>query len=166
MAQNLNPTRVEGWANVVVHFSKRRYRRSTYQTLFDRGPRKRVLIFSPDPDLAQSLILLLENRFDVACETKIGNLECRVKDLHPQLVLLDLFACMSDMVNCLEVAKRVHESIPLVLLRGYAKVSADIEREICNLTKWIFYKPINGGLIGEVLETALSDQTAKQESAL
>ena len=145
-----------------VKASIKRYRRNTYQRLFERGPRTRVLIFSSDPDLAHSLSLLLENRFDVLCETNIEQLERRILEGAPQLLLLDLFSGAPDTLRRIEVVKNIHITMPIVLLRGYGKASPDIEREIRNLTTWIFYKPINGELISEVLETALAEQ--KQES--
>ena len=145
-----------------MHVSRHKHQAQVH-FMFHQKPHKKVLVFSPDEDLAHSLILLLENRFDVFSETNIRRLQQSVGEYVPDVLLVDLLACVSDATKCLEMVKRLQPDIPIVFLKGYAKVGEEIEQELHRLTNWIFYKPINGELIGEVLDTVLNDTKGEAE---
>ncbi len=67
--------------------------------LLPRDGRKKVLVFSPDATLAKSLSLLLENQYEIACETQLEHLKATIGTASPALLLVDLFSFPSDILK-------------------------------------------------------------------
>ncbi|MFH0990816.1 MAG: hypothetical protein V1799_12450 [bacterium] len=125
--------------------------------------RKKVLIFSPDPMLAQSLQMLLEDRYEVECETKLEKLSARIHEANPQLLLIDLYSFSSDILRQVTVLKESLSVVPMVILRGYSQAKPDVELAIEKLSKYVFYKPINVELIRQVVENVLVNPSSGGE---
>jgi DNA-binding NtrC family response regulator len=103
--------------------------------------RDRILIFSPDPDLATSLSMLLADAFSPVVETDLRNFGRRVQDEMPALLLVDLF---SSAVESLQQLKQLEEipAVPIVLLREYRSFS-ELDQMIKRLKAFYFYKPVD-----------------------
>jgi len=61
--------------------------------------RKHVLVFSPDTDLARFLLLNLEDKFQIVREHRLEHFEQAVKELIPDLILIDLSHFLPTLSN-------------------------------------------------------------------
>lgn len=123
-----------------------------------RGPgadSKRVLVFSPDADLARCLLVTLEDRFEIVRETKLESFEQRLKEVSQDLVLIDLSAFSVDIERQLEVIRRNALSIPIIILRAYVSLPPEINKAITEMTDLVFYKPVDVDLISQAIENLL-----------
>ncbi len=116
---------------------------------------KRVLVFSPDEDLARFLLLNLEDRFCIIREHRLEGFERAIRENSPDLLLIDLYASSEEIFKQLELVRRCQGSIPVIVLRAYKPVPTEIERSITHLTQHIFYKPVQGELITQAIEDTL-----------
>ena len=103
---------------------------------------ERILIFSPDADLANSLKLLLEECCDVALETRLDRLEQGLRETSPTFLLVDLFSTAQDGLSQLLFLERLKVTMPVILMRTY-RSSVAIDDAIKRLGAHVFYKPVN-----------------------
>lgn len=115
-----------------------------------------ILIFSPDPDIARSLTLLLEETYAVEAETNLLNLEERINSLHPPLLLVDLYSLPPDILKTVEVLKRRKEKNPVVMFHVFRNSRPEIEQAIRNVSDLILYKPINAELVSELVSVLMA----------
>jgi DNA-binding NtrC family response regulator len=113
------------------------------QFLTEMRKKNRILVFSPDRDLAESLSMLFENHFEIASETTLGNLENRITSVRPSLLILDLHTFSSDVMLQLKILEASHLKVPVVVLRAYNRLRPDVEDFIERIAKVVFYKPFN-----------------------
>lgn len=103
--------------------------------------RDRILIFSPDTDLATSLSMLLADTFSPVVETNLRDFNRRVQEETPALLLVDLFSSAAESLQ--QLAQLDHQpSVPLVLLRDYRSFS-EVDRMIKKLKAYYFFKPVD-----------------------
>jgi DNA-binding response OmpR family regulator len=121
----------------------------------DESSLKRVLIFSPDEDLARFLLLNLEDRFRIIREHRLEIFEQVIKLNSPDLILIDLYSFSGDIMKQLEIVRKCKGIIPIIALRAYKSVTPEIDQSIEDLTKSVFYKPVNGELITQAIEDVL-----------
>ena len=105
--------------------------------------KKRIFVFSPDRDLAQSLSMLFENHFEITCETSMGNLSKRIAAVAPDLLIVDLHTFSSDVMLELNIVESCCAKVPVVILRAYNRLRSDVEEMVQRTAKIIFYKPFN-----------------------
>ena len=115
-----------------------------------------ILIFSPDPDIARSLTLLLEETYSVEAETNLQNLEERINVLHPPLLLVDLYSLPPDILRTVEILKRRKEKNPVVMFHVFRNSRPEIEQAIRNVSDLILYKPINAELVSELVSVLMA----------
>jgi DNA-binding NtrC family response regulator len=120
--------------------------------------RKKVLVFSPDVALAKSLSLLLEDRFEIACETQLENLKATIGAASPALLLVDLFAFPSDILKEVNVLRTSRLKVPVVLLRVYRQLSPEIEETIRDIADFVFYKPFDVNAVADAVHKLLDGQ--------
>ena len=120
-----------------------------------RAESKRVLVFSPDADLARCLLVTLEDRFEIVRETRLEGLEQSLKEVSPDLVLIDLSAFSTDIERQLEVIRRNTLSMPIMILRAYVSLPPEINKAITEMTDLVFYKPVDVDLISQAIENLL-----------
>jgi DNA-binding NtrC family response regulator len=113
------------------------------QVLTQAGKKKKILVFSPDRDLAQSLSLLFENHFEISCETSMGNLGKRIASFAPALLIADLHTFSSDVMLELSIVETSCVKVPVVILRAYNRLRSDVEEMVQRTAQVIFYKPFN-----------------------
>ncbi len=106
--------------------------------------KKSVLVFSPDADLARFLLINLEDRFQIIREHCLEQFEQAIKEISPDLVLIDLFAFSTDIVKQLDIVRRTADSIPVIALRAYMSLTPEINKSIDDLAEIVFYKPVDG----------------------
>ena len=117
--------------------------------------KKRVLVFSPDADLARFLLMNLEDRFQIIREHCLEQFEQAIKEILPDLVLIDLFAFSNDIVKQLDIVRRTAATIPIIALRAYMSLTPEINKSIDDLADIVFYKPVDGELITQAIEDLL-----------
>ncbi|HVN47657.1 MAG TPA: hypothetical protein VMU30_02430 [Bacteroidota bacterium] len=117
--------------------------------------RRRVLIFSPDPDLARCLLLNLEDRFQIIREHTLNNFSEAIRQAAPHGILLDLCTLPEDISKQLQVLNRIANNIPVIVLRAYRALPPEINTIIDLLAAEIFYKPVDVALITQAIEDRL-----------
>jgi CheY-like chemotaxis protein len=121
---------------------------------------KNVLIFSPDADLARTLVLILEDRYHITRETTISALAESLHTARPDLVLVDLFTFSEDVRRVLEVLRARPSHVPLILLRGYMPLRQDVTAEIEAMGSLVFYKPVDVEKVSQAIEDLLTSGRA------
>ena len=117
--------------------------------------KKRVLVFSPDADLARFLLMNLEDRFQIIREHQLEHFEQAIKEISPDLVLIDLFTFSIDIVKQLDIVRRTAVTVPIIALRAYMTLTQEINKSIDDLSDIVFYKPVDGELITQAIEDLL-----------
>ena len=117
--------------------------------------RKRVLVFSPDVDLASTLVGWLENRLTVDRSTTLTDLVRRVREERPDLLLVDLSAFSSDVEEQLAAVRSLDGSIPLIVLRAYVSLPKTLSDAIVEAADLVFYKPIDVDIVSKSIEDLL-----------
>jgi DNA-binding response OmpR family regulator len=117
--------------------------------------KKRVLVFSPDADLARFLLMNLEDRFQIIREHRLEQFEQAIKEISPDLVLIDLFTFSIDIVKQLDIVRRTAVTVPIIALRAYMSLTPEINKSIDDLANIVFYKPVDGELITQSIEDLL-----------
>jgi DNA-binding NtrC family response regulator len=117
--------------------------------------KKRVLVFSPDADLARFLLLNLEDRFQIVREHNLEHFEQAMNKISPDLVLIDLFAFPADIVKQLDIVRRTTFKVPIIALRAYMSLTPEMDKSINDITNVVFYKPVDVDLITQAIEDLL-----------
>jgi DNA-binding NtrC family response regulator len=117
--------------------------RTEPQVSIQMSTKKRILVFSPDRDLAQSLSMLFENHFEITCETSMGNLGKRIASVAPALLIVDLHTFSSDVMLELNIVESSCMKIPIVILRAYNRLRSDVEEMVQRTAQVVFYKPFD-----------------------
>lgn len=117
---------------------------------------KSVLIFSPDADLARTLLLILEDRYRITRETTITALSEALSRERHDLILVDLFTFSEDVRRVLDVLRTRTARTPLILLRGYIPLRQDVTSEIESMGSIVFYKPVDVELVSQAIEDLLT----------
>jgi len=117
--------------------------------------RKRVLVFSPDLDLARFLLLNLEDKFQIVREHRLEQFEQAVKEIVPDLILIDLFTFSTDIIKQLDIVRRMASAVPIIALRAYMSLAPEMNKSIDELTDTVFYKPVDVELITQAIEDLL-----------
>jgi DNA-binding NtrC family response regulator len=117
--------------------------------------RKHVLVFSPDTDLARFLLLNLEDKFQIVREHRLEHFEQAVKELIPDLILIDLFTFSTDIIKQLDIVRRIISTVPIIALRAYMSLSPEMNKSIDDLTDAVFYKPVDVELVTQAIEDLL-----------
>jgi DNA-binding NtrC family response regulator len=120
--------------------------------------KKCVLVFSPDTDLARFLLMNLEDKFQIIREHCLEQFEKAIKEISPDLVLIDLFAFSTDIVKQLDIVRRTAATIPIIALRAYMSLTPEINKSIDDLADIVFYKPVDGELITQAIEDLLKQR--------
>jgi DNA-binding NtrC family response regulator len=117
--------------------------------------KKRVLVFSPDADLARFLLMNLEDKLQIIREHRLEQFEQAIKEISPDLVLIDLFTFSIDIVKQLDIIRRTAVIVPIIALRAYMSLTPEINKSIDDLANIVFYKPVDGELITQAIEDLL-----------
>jgi DNA-binding NtrC family response regulator len=126
--------------------------------IVQRDERKKVLVFSPDVALAKSLSLLLEDQYEIACETQLEKLKATIGTASPALLLVDLFSFPSDILKEVNVLRTSSLKVPVVLLRVYRQLGPEIEEMIRDLADFVFYKPFDVNAVADAVHKLLDGQ--------
>lgn len=126
--------------------------------LLQSDGRKKVLVFSPDAALAKSLSLLLENRYEIACETQLEKLNATIGTASPALLLVDLYSFPSDILREVNVLRTSCLKVPVILLRVYRQLGPEIEESIRDLADFVFYKPFDVNAVADAVHKLLNGQ--------
>ena len=117
--------------------------------------RKRVLVFSPDADLARCLLLILEDEFDIVRKTTLADFESSILEAVPDLVLIDLYTFSADIVKQLDVVRRMSVKVPVIVLRAYLSLTKKMDQAIEEVASLVFYKPVDVDLITQAIQDLL-----------
>lgn len=116
---------------------------------------KRVLVFSPDIDLARFLLLNLEDKFQIVREHRLEHFEQAVKEILPDLILIDLFTFSIDIIKQLDIVRRIAGTVPIIALRAYMSLTSEMNKSIDDLADAVFYKPVDVELVTQAIEDLL-----------
>ena len=103
---------------------------------------RRILVFSQDTDLAASLSMVLADGFSPVVETDLRNLQRRIRENAPALLLIDLCSTAAESIQQLRALEELHPSVPIVLLRQYRWFS-EVDQLIKKLKAFYFFKPVD-----------------------
>jgi DNA-binding NtrC family response regulator len=118
-------------------------------------PKKHVIVFSPDADLARVLLLNLEDRFQIVRVHKLEDFEQAINKNSPDLVLVDLFTFSEGIAKQFEVMHKMSNGIPVIALRAYMSLTSELNKSIDNLADKVFYKPVDVELVTQAIEDLL-----------
>ncbi len=105
--------------------------------------KKRVLIYSQDPDFCISLTLLFQDEYDVASTTLLSEVGEKIGSGQADLLVADSSSSLSEMYQKIEDIKKREPSFPVVLLYVYRLENKDIESNLRRFVSALFYKPID-----------------------
>jgi DNA-binding NtrC family response regulator len=128
----------------------------TEQDAQSKKARKKIFVFSPDRDLAQSLSMLFENHFEISVETSMGSLSGQIAAVGPDLVIVDLHTFSSDVMLELNIVESCCSKMPVVILRAYNRLRSDVEEMVQRAAKVVFYKPFNAEEVVRSIHALLS----------
>lgn len=128
------------------------------QAGFPGKRRKPVLVFSPDPDLARSLSLFLEEEFEIVCVTRLEHLLPRIEAATPAVMIIDLFAFPSDVIRELRVLQTSGKRVPIVVLRIKRLMSIEVEQTIRDMAEMVLFKPLEGSSVAEAIHKVLESR--------
>jgi len=120
-----------------------------------RRARKRVLVFSPDADLARYLVVSLENELTIERCTDLEYFVKSIEGSRPDLVLLDLSAFSSDVEHQIDALKRLDPTTPVIVLRAYVTLPKAVSDAIVGLADIVFYKPVDVDMVSKSIEDLL-----------
>jgi len=121
---------------------------------------RNVLIFSPDADLARTLVLNLEDRYTISRETSLEPLRRALDAGRPDLIVVDMFTFSEDVTRLLNLLQEKARTVPIITLRGYIPLRKDINVTIEEMSSSVFYKPVDVDLVSEAIENLLSSTEA------
>ena len=116
------------------------------------GCLKRVLVFSPDADLARFLLLNLEDRFQIVRKSTLEDFDRSIREISPNLILIDLYTFSIDIIKQLDIIRKMTLKVPIIALRAYTSLTPEMNRSIDDLTDVVFYKPVDVELITQAIE--------------
>ncbi|MBI4418765.1 MAG: hypothetical protein HY563_08305 [Ignavibacteriales bacterium] len=128
-----------------------------------------LLVFSPDPDVARSLTMLLEDHYVVESETDLTKLEDHANRLNPPILLADLHPFPPEILKTVEVLRRRKGNYPVIIFHVFRNTRPEIEQAIRTVSDIVLYKPINTDLLVELISVLMavhdtrSWSTAQQE---
>jgi DNA-binding NtrC family response regulator len=121
-----------------------------------------VLIFSADKDLAESLTMLVEDRFPTRTETDLKMLPQRIQDCIPSVLLVDLLSSPEEGLSQIRLLEKDKSGSPVILLRNY-RSNPEMDAAIRKLGAYVFFKPVDveviRGLIMELSEKKTNNST-------
>lgn len=106
-------------------------------------PKKRVLIYSQDPDFCISLTLLFQEEYDVASTTLLHEVAEKIGLHQSDLLVVDSSSSLRDIYRQIEDIKKREPSFPVVLLYVYRTENKDLESNLRRFVNALFYKPID-----------------------
>jgi DNA-binding NtrC family response regulator len=121
---------------------------------------RRVLVFSPDADLARFLLLNLEDRLQIVREHALTNFQEAIRQTAPHLILVDLCSFPEDIHTQLEILRHSAKDIPTIILRAYVALPPAMNKIIEQFAENVFYKPVDVTLITQAIEDRLKQEPA------
>jgi len=126
--------------------------------------REKILVFSPDKDLAGSLSMLLEGNFEIVCETRLDLLRELIDAARPALLLIDLFSYPRDISKVLNVLTKHGNTIPSIILHVFQQHNPQIEADIRKSADLVLYKPLDVEEIGKSITQLLTRKGRSEET--
>ncbi len=121
---------------------------------------RNVLIFSPDADLARTLVLNLEEKYAIVRETSLVLFTKALEARRPDLIVVDLYTFSEDVTRLLNLLREKAQDVPIITLRGYIPLRKDINITIEEMSSSVFYKPVDVDLVSEAIENLLASPDA------
>lgn len=128
-------------------------------------PLSPLLVFSPDPDVARSLTMLLEDHYDVESETDLARLEDHANRLNPPVLLVDLHPFPPEILRAVEVLRRRRGSYPVIMIHVFRNTRPEIEQAIRTVSDIVLYKPINTDLLVELISVLMAVHDTRSRTA-
>lgn len=120
--------------------------------------KKRILIYSKDPDFCISLTLLFQEEYDVSSTTLLSEARDKIDSRQADLLVADSSNSLQDIYRHLEDIKRHEPSFPVVLLYVYRFENKDLEENLRRYVNALFYKPIDIAQLSKSVHSLLVRQ--------
>ena len=120
--------------------------------------KKRILIYSKDPDFCISLALLFQEEYDVSSTTLLSEARDKIDSRQADLLVADSSNSLQDIYKHLEDIKRHEPSFPVVLLYVYRFENKDLEENLRRYVNALFYKPIDIAQLSKSVHSLLVRQ--------
>lgn len=120
-----------------------------------------MLVFSPDPDVAHSLTMLLENHYAVESETDLSHFEEHLHRLNPPILLVDLHPFAPEIRKTVDILRRRPGKCPVIMFHVYRNARPEIEQAIRSVSDIVLYKPINTDLLAELISVLMAVHETK-----
>ncbi|MFQ5798282.1 MAG: hypothetical protein ACE5H0_06260 [Bacteroidota bacterium] len=105
--------------------------------------KKRVLIYSQDPDFCISLTLLFQEEYDVTSTTLLSEVAEMIGSHGADLLVADSSSSLREISRQIEDIKKREPAFPVVLLYVYRFENRDLEFNLRRFVNALFYKPID-----------------------
>jgi DNA-binding response OmpR family regulator len=103
---------------------------------------KKIIFYSPDFSMCYSLLMYLQDRYNVTTSTDLGVLKIITKEYNFDLVILDAEPT-ADILELCRSIKSANSGIPLILTYVYKKQIQEMDNSIRQYVSSIFYKPFD-----------------------
>ena len=123
---------------------------------------KKVLFFSPDFSLCYSLLMYLQDKYNVTSSTDFNLLISLAKNGDFDLVIIDSQPDNKIKELCREI-KKLSLKVKIVLTYVYNKNLKETDKELRNCVSAIFYKPID---LMEVSQSLIHISNGTHQSAV
>jgi DNA-binding NtrC family response regulator len=114
-----------------------------------------VFIYSADRDLADSMMMLLEDRYTIMVEMDSRNIIDKVQAVKPSLVIVDLPSAPVESLKITALLKKLPDTLPIVLFRSY-RGNLVLEQAIQTLNAFVFFKPFDIDQLSELMFSLLT----------
>lgn len=110
--------------------------------------------------------MLLDQQFDMVCETKLETLMDRITVSTPELLLIDMPLYGSDVLNVVGRIRSRWRSIPILMLRDYRKAAQASEEQIHNLVNRQLFKPMDVEMVAGAIDQLISSVSTTYVSSM
>ena len=101
---------------------------------------KKILFYSPDFNLCLSLLVFLQDKYNITTTTDLSIIESVSENSTVDLILMDTDPSTAIERLC-ENIRRKNNSLPIILTYVYKKQFSESDKKIRKTVNSIFYKP-------------------------
>jgi hypothetical protein len=146
-------TKVEGFLRFMFEKTPDMIRRNDPGTV--RLSKHRIIVFSPDADLARFLLMDMEETCEIVRLHTLKDFKDALSGTSSSVLVVDLFSFSDDIVRQLALLDSFASSIPLIVLRASRLLAPELNAAIEKAASRIFFKPADVELIHQAVQDML-----------
>lgn len=120
-----------------------------------RFQKQRIIVFSPDPDLARFLLMDMEEKCEIVRLNALDDFKEAISGMNASILVVDLFSFSDDIVKQLELLRSFAHAIPVIVLRASRLLAPELNAAIEKTASRIFFKPADVELIHQTVQDML-----------